>query len=124
MEKRIALLKRICRSRWFSSMSTEELKLYLLLLVSAVKIGEEGQIAWEVLKRGLGESLTVEKIKRLGGALGRYGLATVRVTYPSKAGGRQQGDAAPKVYATVFGLEWLKGPASMGLRRRRGERDG
>lgn len=63
------MLTAVCRSQWFSSISTEELKLYLLLLVSAVRIGEEEQIAWEVLKCGLGESLTVEKIALLGKAL-------------------------------------------------------
>ena len=78
--------------------------MYLLLLVSAVRIGREERIAWEVLKRGLGESLTAEKIERLGKALGRYGLARVRVTYPSEAGGRQRGDAAPVVYSTVLVL--------------------
>ncbi|MBI2883063.1 MAG: hypothetical protein HYY11_04025 [Candidatus Methylomirabilis oxyfera] len=97
-------------------MSTEELKLYLLLLVSAVRIGEEGQIAWEVLKRGLGESLTAEKIERLGEALGRHGLARVRVTYQSGAGRRERGDAAPVVDFTVFGLERLTGPRSGSFR--------
>ncbi|MDE2483927.1 MAG: hypothetical protein KGL32_01575 [candidate division NC10 bacterium] len=105
-------------------MSTEELKLYLLLLVSTVRIGEEGQIVWEVVKRGLGESLTVEKIGRLGEALGRHGLARVRVTYPPEVGGRERGDAAPVVYSTVFGLERLRGPASRGRRRGREKGDG
>lgn len=124
MNKRVALLTLICRSRWFSSMSTEELKLYLLLLVSAVRIGEEGQIAWEVLKRGLGASLTVKKIERLGEALGRHGLARVRVIYSPEAGGRERGDVAPVVYSTVFGLERLIGPASRGPRRGREKDDG
>lgn len=88
--------------------------MYLLLLVSAVRIGQEERIDWEVLKRGLGESLTAEKMERLGEALGRYGLAGVRVTYPSEAGGRQRGDAAPTVYSTVFSLERLRGPVSRG----------
>lgn len=91
--------------------------MYLLLLVSAVRIGQEEQIAWEVLKRGLGESLTAEKIERLGHALGRHGLARVRVTYPSEGGGRPRGNAAPVVYSTVFDLERLRGPASRGPRR-------
>lgn len=105
-------------------MSTEELKLYLLLLVSAVRIGQEEQIAWAVLKRGLGESLTAEKIALLGEALSWHGLARVRATHTSKAGGHQRGDAAPTVYSTVFGLERLKGPASRGPRYGRGEGDG
>jgi len=100
-------------------MSTEELKLYLLLLVSAVRIDQEGQIAWEVLKRGLGESLIVKKIARLAKALSQYGLARVRVTYPSEAGGCQQGDATPVVDFTVFGLERLTGPRSRNSRRER-----
>ena len=105
-------------------MSTEALKLYILLLVSAVRIGEEGQIAWGVLKRGLGASLTAEKIERLGKALGRHGLARVRMTDPSEAGGRERDDAAPVVYSTVFGLERLRGQASRGPRREREKGDG
>lgn len=105
-------------------MSTEELRLYLLLLVSAARIGQEERIAWEVLKRGLGESLTTEKIELLGEALGRHGLARVRVTHTSKAGGRQRGDTTPVIYSTVFGLERLSSPSSKGSRHGRGESDG
>lgn len=124
MDERVALLTWVCRSRRFSSMSTEELKLYLLLLVSVVRIGREEQIAWGVLKRGLGESLTAEKIALLGEALGWRGLARVRVIHTSQSGGRQRGDAAPTVYSTVVGLERLKGPASRGPRHGRGKGDG
>ena len=126
MDERVKLLTRVCQFRWFSSMSTEELKLYLLLLVSAVRIGQEERIGWEILKRGLGESLTAKKIELLAEALGWHELARVRVTYPSGADGRQQGDATPVVYSTIFGLEQLRGPASRSARRRRekGEGDG
>ncbi len=105
-------------------MSTEALKLYLLLLVSAVRIGQEERIGWEILKRGLGESLTAKKIELLAEALGWHGLAMVRVTYPSEAGGCQQGDATPVVHSTVFGLEQLRGPASRSARRKRGKGEG
>lgn len=105
-------------------MSTEELKLYLLLLVSAVRIGEEGQIAWEALKRGLGEPLTAEKIELLGEALGRHGRARVRVTYPSDLGVHQRRDVTPMIYFTVFGLKRLGGPKSRSPRRRRAKGDG
>ena len=98
--------------------------MYLLLLASAARIGQEERIGWEVLKRGLGESLTAEKIELLGEALGRYGLARVRVTYSSEADGRQRGDGAPVVYSTVFGVERLRGPASRGLRHGRAKGDG
>jgi len=126
MDEQVKLLTRVCQSRWFSSMSTEELKLYLLLLVSAVRIGQEERIGWEILKRGLGESLTAKKIELLAEVLGWHELARVRVTYPSEAGGCQQGDATPVVYSTVFGLKQLRGPASRSARRRRekGEGDG
>lgn len=98
--------------------------MYLLLLVSAVRIGQEERIDWEVLKRGLGESLTAKKMERLGEALGRYGLARVRVTYPPEAGGRQRGDGAPVIYSTVFGVERLRGPVSRGPQRGGEEGDG
>lgn len=98
--------------------------MYLLLLVSAVRIGQEERIGWEVLTRGLGESLTTEKIGLLGKALGGHGLARLRVTYPSEAGGHQQRDVTPVVYFTVFELKRLGDPASRSARRRRGKGDG
>jgi hypothetical protein len=124
MDEQVKLLTRVCQSRWFASMSTEELKLYLLLLVSAVRIGQEERIGWEILKRGLGESLTAKKIELLAEALDWHELARVRVTYPSETGGCQQGDATPVVYSTVFGLEQLRGPALRSARRRRGKGEG
>lgn len=124
MDERAKLLTRVCESRRFSSMPTEELKLYLLLLVSAVRIGEEGQIAWEILKRGLGESLTAEQIARLAQALSRHGLARMRVIYPSDAGEHQQRDVTPVVYFTVFELKRLGDPESRSPRRRRAKGDG
>lgn len=93
-------------------MSTEELKLYLLLLVSAVRIDREERIDWEVLKRGLGGPLTAERIERLAEALSRHGLARMRVAYPSRAGRREGRDSTPVVYFTLFGLERLRGPMS------------
>ena len=124
MDERVALLTLVCRSRWFASISTEELKLYLLLLVSAVRIGEEEQIAWEVVKRGMGGSVTVETVARLGEALVRYGLARVRVTGAPEVGGRGRGNGVPTVHSTVFGVEQLRGPVSRGPRYRRGKGDG
>lgn len=97
--------------------------MYLLLLVSAVRTGQEGQIAWEVLKRGLGEALTVEKIARLAKALSRHGLARVRVTYPSEAGERQRRDAIPVIDFTVFGLQRLTDPRLKSSRRGREKGD-
>lgn len=105
-------------------MFTEELKLYLLLLVSAVRIDREERVGWDVLKRGLGESLTAEKIERLAEALSRHGLARMCLTYPSQAGGRQRGDAIPVVSFTVFGLERLRGPTSRSARRKRKKGEG
>jgi hypothetical protein len=123
MDERVALLTLVCRSRWFLSISTEELKLYLLLLVSAARIGQEEQIAWEVVRRGMGGSVTVETIERLSETLNQYGLARVRVTRAPDVGGRRRGDVAPVVHSTVFGVERLRGPASRGsrLRWRRGD---
>lgn len=98
--------------------------MYLLLLASAIRIGQEKRIGWGVLTRGLGESLTAEKIERIAEALSRHRLAMVRVTDPSEAGGRQRGHAAPAVYATVFGLTQLGGPRLRSLQRGRAHGDG
>lgn len=99
-------------------MSTAELKLYLLLLVSAVRIDREERIGWDVLKRGLGESLTAETVERLAEALSRYGLARMRVAYPSGASGREGRSFTPVVYFTVFGLKRSGGATSQGPRSR------
>lgn len=98
--------------------------MYLLLLVSAARIGREEQIGWEVLKRGVERALTGEKVERLAEALSRHRLARMRVMYPSEVGGRQRGEPTPAVYFTVFGLKRLGGPRSRSPRRRRVKGDG
>ena len=105
-------------------MSTEELKLYLLLLVSSVRIGHEGQIPWGILKRSLGASLTGDKIELLAEALSRHGLARMRVIHSSQEGGHQRKGSTLEVHFTVLGLGRMRGSTSRRRRRRREIGDG
>ena len=124
MDERVKLLGRVCRSRWFSSLSREELKLYLLLLVSTVRMGQEGHIPWVVLKRGLGASLTIEKVERLAQALRRYGLAHLRLIGSSRRPRRPRGDAKVEIRFTVLRFKGIGGQASKGPERQGEGRDG
>ncbi len=124
MDERTKLLRRVCRSRWFPSMSRAELKLYLLLLVSCVRIGREGQISLGVLKRSLGASVTSERIERLAEALRRYGLAHLRLIRSSQRGGRQRGRSSLVVRFTVLRSGQARDPTSGGSKQQGERRDG
>jgi len=78
------------------------LNLYLILLVSAVKIGREGWIEWGVLQRSMGGRLTRRMVQRLGDALSRRGLAKVRVVRSASGSGRRQKGGAPTVAFAVL----------------------
>ena len=124
MDERVKALRRVCRSRWFSSLSREELKLYLLLLVSTVRMGQEGQIPWVVLQRGLGASLTIEKVERLAQALRRYGLAHLHLIGSSRRPRRQRGETKIEIRFTVLRFKRLRGQASKDSERQGDGRDG
>ena len=124
MEERIKLLRQVCRSRWFPSMSREELKLYLLLLVSTDKIGREGEISWGVLKRSLGASLTSGRIERLTEVLRRYGLVQLRLIRSSQRGRRLRKGSNFEVRFTLLRPWEARGPASRGSKQQRESRDG
>jgi len=93
-------------------MSREELKLYLLLLVSTRRIGQEGQIPWEVVKRSLGASLTNERFERLAEALRQYGLAHLRLTGSSQRPRRQRGGPRREVRFTILRSGGTRDPTS------------
>jgi hypothetical protein len=124
MDERVRLLRRVCRSQWFRSISREGLKLYLLLLVSTVRIGHEGQIPWGVLKRSLGASLTIERVERLAEVLRRYGLVHLRLTGSSHQARRQRGGATPEVRFTVLRSGGARNPTPKGSKQQEESGDG
>jgi hypothetical protein len=105
-------------------MSREELKLYLLLLVSTDKIGREGEISWGVLKRSLGASLTSGRIERLAEVLRRYGLVQLRLIRSSQRGRRLRKGSKREVRFTLLRLVEALGPASRGSKQPRESKDG
>ncbi len=123
MDERVKLLRRVCRSRWFPSMAREALKLYLLLVVSTVRVGQEGRISWQVLKKALGASLMHKKVDRLAKALKRYGLADVRVIARSGRGRGPGRRADLEVRFTVFEFGVARGRSPGGLRQQGKHRD-
>ncbi len=74
---KVQLLKKLCRAKFFPSLSEEELKLYLFLLVFMDEVGCEKAIDLEALWKVLGPDLNLEKLKRLGAGLKARKLATI-----------------------------------------------
>jgi len=74
---KVQLLKRLCRAKFFPSLSEEELKLYLILLVFMDEVGCEKAVDFETLWRALGPDLNLDKLKRIGAGLETRNLATI-----------------------------------------------
>lgn len=120
-EEKIALLRRLYQAQFFSSMPIEELRLYLLLLAAAERIGRREVIDLGIVERALGAGWGRIDLKRLGLGLFKKGLAEVALppgrTLPSR------------LAFTVFGLKGAgkRGAGGKGGRlqdlSRRGRRD-
>ncbi|MDI6775858.1 MAG: hypothetical protein QMD03_01225 [Syntrophales bacterium] len=76
MEK-IEILAKLNKLNSFSALSTDELKLYILLLISARELNRKEQIDLEIIRRVFGEFFTIEQLKKMGVSLKRYGLASL-----------------------------------------------
>ncbi|HCX89416.1 MAG: hypothetical protein COW04_04095 [Deltaproteobacteria bacterium CG12_big_fil_rev_8_21_14_0_65_43_10] len=87
MEK-IEILKKVCRLKIFRDLSTDELKLYILLLISAQELNKEEQIDLEVIRRMSGEILTIEGLKEMGFSLKKHKLASLSLSCPEEDKGR------------------------------------
>lgn len=86
--QKIRLLRQLSGSGILSVLPGKALKLYLLLLVSAERIGREETIDVQIMRRALGHELTRSQLLRIGAALKRRGLATLRAfSRPLKPGG-------------------------------------
>lgn len=120
-EEKRALLRRLCQAQFFSSMPIEELRLYLLLLAAAEKIGRREVIDLRIVRRALPSGWGQADLKRLGLGLVKKGLAEI-VIPPGKA-------LPPRLAFTVFGLKGVgkRGARGKGGRlqdlSRRGRRD-
>jgi len=104
-------------------MAKEALKLYLLLVVSTVRVGQEGRISWEVLEKGLGASLMRKRMDRLAKVLKRYGLADIRLGGRSGQVRRPGRRADRQVRFTVFEFGAARGRSAGGLRQQGEHRD-
>ncbi|KAF0122938.1 MAG: hypothetical protein FD151_536 [bacterium] len=95
MEK-IEILKKVCRLKIFRNLSTDELKLYILLLTSAQGLNKEEQIDLEIIRRVFGELFTIEQLKEMGFSLKKHKLANLSLScleedkdrYPSDNSGQ------------------------------------
>lgn len=87
MEK-IEILKKVCRLKIFRNLSTDELKLYILLLTSAQGLNKEEQIDMEIIGRVFGEFLTIEQLKEMGFSLKKHKLASLSFSSPEEDKGR------------------------------------
>lgn len=79
--QKIRLLRQLSGSE-ILSLSGRTLKLYLVLLVSARRIGRECTVDLQTLRRALGCDLTQRQLLRIGTVLERRGLALLRACRP------------------------------------------
>lgn len=87
--QKIRLLRQLSGSEILSFLPGRALKLYLVLLVSAERIGREETIEVQIMRRALGCDLTRRQLLRIGTALERRGLAVLRPSSRMlKSGGR------------------------------------
>ncbi|MBI4618902.1 MAG: hypothetical protein HY739_01860 [Desulfobacterales bacterium] len=91
MEK-IEILKKVCRLKIFSALSTDELKLYILLLIFAQGLNKEEEIGLEIIRRVFGEPFTIEHLKEMGFSLKKHKLASLSLSCPKEDKGRYPSD--------------------------------
>ena len=87
MEK-IEILKKVCRLKIFRNLSTDELKLYILLLTSAQGLNREEEIDLEIIRRVFGEPFTIEQLKEMGFSLKKHKLASLSLSCLEEDKGR------------------------------------
>ncbi|MEW6616151.1 MAG: hypothetical protein AB1401_11920 [Thermodesulfobacteriota bacterium] len=80
MEK-IEILKKVCRLKIFRNLSTDELKLYILLLIFAQGLNKEEQVDLEIIRRLSGKIYTIEELKEIGFSLKKHKLASLSLSY-------------------------------------------
>ena len=87
---KIGLLRQLSGSEILGLLPGRVLKLYLVLLVSAEQIGREETIDLRTVHKALGREVTRLQMQRIGAALERCGLATLRPSSRRlKSGGRE-----------------------------------
>lgn len=82
--QKIRLLRQLSESQMLRLLSGNALKVYLVLLVSAERIGWEESIDAQTIQRALGRKLSRREVLRIGAALERRGLAALRVFSPRR----------------------------------------
>lgn len=82
--ERIEILKKMSKLKVFGAISTDELKLYILLLMSAQELNKKGEIDLEIIRRAFGELFTIEQLKEMGFSLKRHKLASLSLSCPEE----------------------------------------
>ncbi|MFN3476216.1 MAG: hypothetical protein ACK4Z6_01490 [Candidatus Methylomirabilales bacterium] len=114
-EEKRTLLRRLCQAQFFSSMPIEELRLYLLLLAAAEKIGRRKVIDLQSVRRAFPSGWGLADLKRFGLGLFKKGLAEIVIP---------PGRAPSRLIFTVFGLKEVKGDGKKRVESRRKRRQG
>lgn len=96
---KIRLLRRLSESETLGRLSDKALKLYLVLLVAAKRLGREETIDPETVRKALGSDFTGRQALRIGAILEQHGLATVRLS--SRA--RRPGDREETWHFRILG---------------------
>jgi hypothetical protein len=103
MEK-VEILRKVCRLKIFRDLSTDELRLYILLLMFAQGLNKEEQIDLEIIRRAFGELLTIEQLKEMGFNLKKHKLASLSLSCPKEDKGRHTSDNSGQNVKLCFEL--------------------
>jgi len=81
---KLSFLKRFRDTKNYQLLSPQELKLYIVLLISTDEIGVKGTIDMRLLRKAIGERITIDKLNEMASNLERYGLAEIVITEDGK----------------------------------------
>ena len=83
-DEKIKFLRKICNCELLNILSTDELKLYLLLLVYTKKFGEKELVNIEIIRRCLGRDFTIKRLKKASSSLMKHKLAKIYFSHYEK----------------------------------------
>jgi hypothetical protein len=81
---KLKFLKRFENTKAYRLLSPEELKLYVFLLMCADGIEIKGTIDSRLLRKIMGEGITLDNLKRIASNLEKYGLAEIFIPEDGK----------------------------------------
>lgn len=74
---KLRFLKRVENTRTYRLLSSEELKLFLLLLICADGTEVKETIDLRLLRKAMGEEITLDKFKTMASNLKKHGMADI-----------------------------------------------